>query len=151
MITKCHQHVLHVINPSIHFSPKGSKAKIRGMAVALKQFIQLLDRNDIDHPDESTIRKELRARNDVITSGKQYFLKQGSKLSFISRHGNNASDVYCVSSICIPVASIPQEVAIFFNCKLKDVHSLLRASLFYFTATKEAGSVQQGLFIIIAE
>ncbi|KAL5499864.1 hypothetical protein EMCRGX_G011329 [Ephydatia muelleri] len=107
------QEVLHVINPSIQFSPKGSKARIRGMAVALKQFIQLLDRNDIDHPDESTIRKELKARKDVITSGKQYFLKQGSKLSFISRHGNNASDVYCVSSISTKEAgSVQQEEVI---------------------------------------
>ena len=87
------------------------------MAVALKPFIQLLEKREIDHPEEFTIRKDLRVRKDVLTSGKQYFLKEGSKLCFISRNGINADQVTCISSICIPIASIPQEVTEFFESK----------------------------------
>ena len=54
------------------------------MAVALKPFILLLEKREIDHPEEFTIRKDLRARKDVLTYGKQYLLKEGSKLCFIS-------------------------------------------------------------------
>ena len=89
---------MQILNPGIKFKPnKDSRRNIEGVAIILKEFLLLADRYDIEHEDESVIRKRLRARKDTVTTSKQYFLMKKSRQATISR-----AEARCVSCICIP-------------------------------------------------
>ena len=73
-IYKCVQ-ILRALNPGIKFKPnKDSRQNIKGVAIILNEYLLLVDRYDIEHEDESVIRKRLRTRKDTVTTSKQYFL-----------------------------------------------------------------------------
>lgn len=97
------------MNPSIKYSPKkDEKRKIVGVAIILKEFLNLLDKYDIEHDPEKVIRKYLCGKNDYVTSTKQYFLSSKARQQFISRkHGK---DVRCRSCVCIPRKDLPERV-----------------------------------------
>ena len=97
------------MNPSIKYSPKkNDKRKIEGVAIILKEFLNLLDKYGIEHDSEKVIRKYLRGKKDYVTSTKQYFLSSKARHQSINRqHGN---DVRCRSCVCIPKRDFPERV-----------------------------------------
>ena len=68
--------------------------------------MSMLNKYDIDHEHESTIRRKLRAMKDIVTSSKQFFLSQHSRESTISR---KSSGVRCSTCVCAPRRSFSDE------------------------------------------
>ena len=96
-----------MVNPGIKYQPKkNEKRKIAGVAIVLKDFLELLDKYGISHESESVLRKRLRASKDIVTSSKQHFLSPSSREVKISR---NSGEVSCISCICIPRSLIPED------------------------------------------
>ena len=74
-----------MVNPGIKYQPKkNEKRKIAGVAIVLKDFLELLDKYGISHDSESILRKRLK----------------------ICR---NSGEVSCISCICIPRSLIPED------------------------------------------
>ena len=91
-----------MINPQSAYSLQDST--IRGVALILKDFLHALDRYNIEHDGESSIRRKLRKRSDVKTTATQYFLK--SDVVSLDMDRENCDPKSCV---LIPRGDIPSE------------------------------------------
>lgn len=93
-----------MVNPTCTYSYGDSRKGQHGVAIILKELLQLLDRFEIEHADESTIRRELRKRGDCKTSANQFFLTKKSKSTLIDRKKGDTRNVSCV---IIPSKDVP--------------------------------------------
>ena len=103
------------MNPTVQYKSTDSRGAMRpGVAVILRDLISVLDQLAIEHPDESSIRRVLRQRKDVVTTANQRFLVDKSGAERI-----NKSNSHHYSCIIIPREDVPQT---FFD-KLEESHS----------------------------
>lgn len=98
--------VLKVVNPKCTYTCREGGPRQQGVAIILKELLQLLDNYSISHAGESSIRRELRKRNDCKTSGNQFFLNKNSHSNTIVRRRKNG-DVRNVSCVIIPSKDVP--------------------------------------------
>ena len=92
-----------MINPNCSYS-SGEKKNLKGVAIFLKKFLKVLDENNIEHDDESQIRRYLRRRVDIKTTATQFFLSPTIKSNEMIR--KNCTPHSC---IIIPKSDVPQE------------------------------------------
>ena len=74
-----------------------------GVAVILRDLISVMDQLNLEHPDESSLRRVLRQRKDVVTAANQRFLVATSGAEKITK--NNSHHYSCV---IIPREDVPQ-------------------------------------------
>ena len=92
-----------MVNPSCSYS-SGEKRNLKGVAISLKKFLKVLDDKQIEHDEESHIRRNLRRRADVKTTATQFFLSASATSRDMVR--KNCTPQSCV---IIPKSDIPQE------------------------------------------
>lgn len=98
--------MLTTVNPRISYNTKTSGRQV-GIGICLKEFLLNLDKYGISHEPENSIRLKLRKNGKCVTRSKQYFLRETSKMHFISRKCLN--DIKCKTCICIPKENVPAE------------------------------------------
>ena len=101
--------VLTVVNPRVRFAPRRGMLMIRGVAVSLKQFLKLLEKHGIDHPEERIIRQQLSPRQDATTRSKSFFLRKNVNLRRIDRSTAASGSTVPLTCVCVSQGSIPQE------------------------------------------
>lgn len=96
--------LLQFVNPTVRYKSNDKCEMMRpGVAVILKDLVSVLDQLNIEHPDESSIRRVLRQRKDVLTTANQRFLVGMSGAEKITK-GNS----HHYSCIIIPREDVPQ-------------------------------------------
>ena len=104
MVYDWHTQVLTVVNPKCTYTSSDKHRSRQGVAIVLKELLQLLDKYSIQHIDEPSIRRELRRRSDCKTSGNQFFLTKDSRAKKIIRKMGDTRNISC---IIIPYSDIP--------------------------------------------
>ena len=93
----------------MRFAPRSGMLMIRGVAVSLKQFLKLLEKHGIDHPEERIIRQQLSPRQDATTRSKSFFLRKNVNLRRIDRSAAASGSTVPLTCVCVSQRSIPQE------------------------------------------
>ena len=86
--------ILQVVNPNCSYS-SGEKRNLKGVAISLKKFLKVLDENNIEHDDESQIRRNLRRRADVKTTATQFFLSPNATSREMIRKNCHDTTLLC--------------------------------------------------------
>ena len=125
-----HVQILRVINPKCGYSVGDSGKKHTGVAIMLKQFLKVLDRNDIPHEDETCLRKKLRRRADVKTTATQYFLSNKTEGNKIIRENSVGH-----SCMIIPHSDVPQQFFEILESRIddKEGNAYLHSQTLYIT------------------
>ena len=78
------------MNPSVKFKSIGSHGVMRpGVAVILRDLISVMDQLNLEHPDESSLRRVLRQWKDVATAANQRFLVATSGAEKIMKNNSH--------------------------------------------------------------
>ena len=95
-----------MVNPQCSFLYNATAKSQPGVAIVLKKLLHRLDDLGIQHPDESSFRRQLRKRNDCKTTANQHFLMKGSTSTDIDRRRGDTRNFSCV---IVPRKDIPKE------------------------------------------
>ena len=82
---------------------------IRGIAVSLKLFLNLLNKHGIEHPEERTIRQQLSPRQNATTRSKSFFLRKNVNLRRIHRSTAARETTVPLTCVCISQRCMSQE------------------------------------------
>ena len=100
--------VLTLVNPCIRFVSRQGIAVcvqvgslIKGVAVSLKLFLNLLKKHGVDHPEEKIICQMLSTRQDATTRSKSFFLKPSTKLLKIEQCRATVESTRSLTCVCL--------------------------------------------------
>ena len=108
---------MKVVNPHISYKTEGSRAKVSGVAISLKEFLRAAEDYNIETDEEKIIRQKLRGHPRASTRKKQYFNDTSSKMNVINRCKGR---VRCLTCVCLPSDEIPKEFFEIIEKKLDD-------------------------------
>lgn len=97
------------MNPRVRFAPQSGMGMIRGIAVSLKLFLNLLNKHGIEHPEERIIRQQLSPRQDATTRSKSFFLRKNVNLRRIDRSTAARETTVPLTCVCISQKCMSQE------------------------------------------
>ena len=93
----------------MRFAPQSGMGMIRGIAVSLKLFLNLLNKHGIEHPEERIIRQQLSPRQDATTRSKSFFLRKNVNLRRIDRSTAARETTVPLTCVCISQKCMSQE------------------------------------------
>lgn len=93
------------MNPHVHYMTEGSRARVSGVAISLKEFLCAVEVYNIEADEEKEIRQKLRGHPRAATRKKQYFNIASSKKNKIDR---TEGGVRCMTCVCVPADEIPE-------------------------------------------
>ena len=79
---------------------------IRGVAISLKRFLDLLEKHGIEHPEEKVIREQLSPCQDATTSSKSFFLRQNVDHRGIDMSVAASGSINCLPNMCLCFARV---------------------------------------------